>query len=114
MNRESALMAAELELMSVAVRKNDVRLRELLHPDFMEIGRSGRCWNRDETIGLLTAERGRTSPEIDEWHFVALSLDLALVTYRASGDSVRSRHASIWDTSGARPVMRFHQGTVIS
>lgn len=107
-------MAAELELMSVAVRKDSVRLRELLHRDFVEIGRSGRRWTRDEVIAALPAERDRTPPEVDEWNFVALSSDLVLVTYRASGVSARSRHASVWDISGARPVMRFHQGTVIT
>lgn len=114
MDCEAALIAAELELMSVSVRQDSVRLSKLLHRDFVEIGRSGRLWTRDEIIAALPAERSRTPPEVDEWDFVALSSDLVLVTYRASGDSAPSRHASVWDISGARPVMRFHQGTVIT
>lgn len=86
-------------------------MRDLLHPDFVEIGRSGRRWTRDETIAALQAEQGRLKPQTDEWSFNEVAPNLVLVTYRITTAGGRSRHASLWDVSGAAPVARYHQGT---
>jgi ribonuclease HI len=58
---------------------------ELLHADFVEIGRSGRRWSRDEIVAALSAERERVAPETDEWRLSELGPDLALVTYLIRG-----------------------------
>lgn len=55
----------------------------------------------------------RTEPETYEWLFNEVSPSLILVTYRITGGAGTSRHASLWDVSGAIPVMRYHQGTVV-
>ncbi|MGC5024408.1 DUF4440 domain-containing protein [Tsukamurella sp. DT100] len=109
----SLIQQLELELMSPPVRADASRLRALLHPDFVEIGRSGRRWTRDPIIeSLLAHPRGR-GPVVDEWDFTSVTEGLILVTYRTDDGDRVSRHSSLWDTAGPTPVMRFHQGTVV-
>lgn len=110
-DRFHAVMASELELLDPGVRSDVGRVRSLLHPDFVEIGRSGRRWNRADTIASLEQEQGRVAPETDEWLFNEVSPGLVLVTYRISTPAGSSRHASLWDVSGSAPVIRYHQGT---
>jgi hypothetical protein len=44
------LVDLETELHKGEVRRNLHRLAELLHPDFLEIGRSGRRYSREEIL----------------------------------------------------------------
>lgn len=74
------IRAAELELMTSFTRGDASRTRALLHEDFVEIGRSGCRWTRDEIVGSLAVEGDRVVPAVDEWVFVDLSRDLVLVT----------------------------------
>ena len=83
-------------------------------PEFVEIGRSGRRWTREEILGALADEDARDTPLVDGWGFQALTDELTLVTYLIHGSDGDSRHSSLWDTSTGVPVMRFHQGTMIS
>lgn len=112
-DRFDAVKAAELALLDSDVRREPDRVRELLHPDFVEIGRSGRRWTMSATIAALEAETSRIQPETDEWLFNEVSPSLILVTYRITGKAGSSRHASLWDLSGAIPVVRYHQGTTV-
>ncbi|GEB96186.1 nuclear transport factor 2 family protein [Microbacterium lacticum] len=112
-DRFDAVKAAELALLDSEVRRDPDRVRELLHPEFVEIGRSGRRWTRSATIAALESEHERVAPETDEWSFNEVSLSLVLVTYRITGGAGSSRHASLWDVSGAVPMIRYHQGTLI-
>lgn len=72
--RFQSVKAAELELLSNATRHSAVRAAELLHPDFVEIGRSGRRWTRDETIAALAEEDEHAEPETDEWLSMTLEM----------------------------------------
>ena len=55
-DRFEAVRAAELSLLGPDVRGDGARLRSILHPDFVEIGRSRRRWTRDEIIDSLERE----------------------------------------------------------
>ncbi|GGE92519.1 hypothetical protein GCM10011313_14380 [Mycetocola zhadangensis] len=100
-------------------------MRALLHADFVEIGRSGRRWSREQIVAALADEADTEAlvavadeadaelPATDEWTFTEVSADLTLVTYLLRGPGGVSRHSSLWDTSSGSPVMRFHQGTVV-
>lgn len=52
----SALRVAEEELLKSATRRDPVRVRELLHPEFIEIGRWGRRWSREEIVAAMAVE----------------------------------------------------------
>lgn len=103
----------ELELMSSPARSDAARLRELLHPEFVEIGRSGRRWTREPIIESLLTHPREHAPVVDEWDFTDITDGLLLVTYRTDDGDRISRHSSLWDITGPTPVMRFHQGTIV-
>lgn len=112
-DRFHAIQRAELALLSGPTRHDGAALRDTLHVDFAEIGRSGRRWTRDEIIAALTIEGDGSTPHTDEWLFTEIAPHLVLVTYRLRTRDGVSRHSSIWDTTSGVPVLRFHQGTVV-
>ncbi|WP_141897632.1 DUF4440 domain-containing protein [Paramicrobacterium agarici] len=105
------MRAAEIGLLSPETRSDSIRVDQLLHGDFIEIGRSGRRWTRDEIVAMLGSEERGEVPQTDEWHFAELSAGIVLVTYRITGTAVESRHSSVWDITSGQPRVRFHQGT---
>jgi len=113
--RWPAVKDAEVALLDPGVRRDPGRVSALLHPAFVEIGRSGTLWTRDEIVTALAAEPegARVAPETDQWEFRQQSPDLVLVTYRIEAPSGHSRHSSLWDIGDDIPRLRFHQGTVV-
>lgn len=107
----SRVRDAERDLLSSVVRQDARRLRELIHPDFTEIGRSGRLWTRSDLLVELVEEPTRQTPETDEWVVQRLDVDTVLVTYRVIAADRVSRHSSVWATAGESLALRFHQGT---
>ncbi|MBO1756910.1 DUF4440 domain-containing protein [Allobranchiibius sp. CTAmp26] len=99
--------------MTLSTRSNGLRVRELLHEDFVEIGRSGRRWTRDELMASIAEDGEYEAPGVSEWVFVQMSRELMLVTYLATAANQKSRHASLWDIGAESPQMRFHQGTIV-
>lgn len=112
-DRFRAVKAAELELLDGNVRRDPNRVHELLHAEFVEIGRSGRRWTKVDTVASLAAEEEHPIPDTDEWSFIEVAPSVILVTYRISSSEGASRHASLWDVAGDTPVIRYHQGTII-
>ncbi|WP_292683118.1 GNAT family N-acetyltransferase [Microbacterium sp. SCN 69-37] len=110
-----AVKDAETALLDADVRRDAETVDDLLHPAFVEIGRSGTLWTREQIVGALAAESAdsRVTPQTDEWQFRQLSPELVLVTYRLTTPSRISRHSSLWDVGGTAPRLRFHQGTVV-
>lgn len=104
--------AAELSLLSSAVRGDAAQLVQLLASDFAEVGRSGQRWTRAEIIEQLQSEEPRDAPSTSDWIFNRVSADLVLVQYRIHGGGGDSRHTSLWEITG--PVLRFHQGTLVA
>lgn len=112
METDAQIRTHEIDLLSSATRQDPARMDALLASDFVEIGRSGRRWSREDVMASLAQEPMRPMPVTDEWAYVALAPGLTLVTYRIRGAG-SSRHSSIWDLRSGSPVIRFHQGTVI-
>lgn len=110
----SVVRAAEEELLTSSTRHDQSRLLEILHPDFVEIGRSGRRWTRDEIVAALADEAEHGTPSTDEWKFTELGPDFALVTYVIRDINGDSRHSSIWTSTENRMQLLFHQGTFIT
>ena len=106
------VVALELELLRPEARSSDERLAELLHPEFIEFGASGRRWQREDIIGSLTAETGRaiTATDIEARY---LAEDVALVTYRSHTEQRDAWRSSSWRRDDGHWRVLFHQGTVI-
>lgn len=107
---EAIVEELERELLGPLVRGDIGRTAVLLHPDFVEIGSSGRMWTRDAMMMALEEDPGeRTDIEI-------LSADRiedtsVLLTYRSFGRAGTTLRSSLWVLDGARWRLRFHQGT---
>lgn len=112
--RYATVRAAEISLLSSLVRRSEETVRNLLHPQFAEIGRSGRRFTYQDTIEMLSREETRAVPESSEWLFNEIAPGLVLVNYRVHNPERDSRHSSIWELTLEGPVIRFHHGTVIA
>lgn len=116
--RDELALVLELErrLTDPAVRADRDELLRLLHPDFEEVGRSGRHWHRDAMIDALLDAPGEgftLTQERAEW----LAPGVILVTYGAhdhGADHAASRHSSIWVLDHGHWQVRYHQGTRVA
>ena len=91
-------------------------MNEVLAPDFLEFGRSGRVYRREDTLDV-PAQSGDATLPLAKFAVRSIAADVALVTYVsevtygqvkevANRSSLWSRHAGGWR-------IRFHQGTPV-
>jgi ribonuclease HI len=107
---EEVVARLERELVEPAVRSDAARVAALLHPDFEEIGRSGRLWGRDAILEAL-AEDDAAAAEIAVLGTERIGADAILLTTRTVDRRGASLRSSLWLRSGGRWRLRFHQGT---
>ncbi len=117
------LRRLEEELLRPDVRRSRAALETRLAPDFIEIGRSGRAYDREAIIGALAAEEmGTARVWIEDFAVRLLAPGVALATYRSVRDEAAgvaspaaTLRSSTWrlDRDG-RWRMMFHQGTPTS
>jgi len=112
------IRALEEELFKQSVRGSPEAVSNLLADSFVEFGRSGRVYEKEEVVRRLAAE----SIEPPETHtardFVPRPLadDIVLLTYRSFrlAEGKEDRHtlrSSLWKFISGRWQMVFHQGT---
>ena len=99
----------ERRLLDPAVRADPEQVGALLHPEFSEVGRSGRVWERETTLVALAAD-----PEVGQEYtdFVPhrITDDVVLLRFRGTDGTQRS---SLWVRDAVLGwVMRYHQGTL--
>ena len=113
---EELIRHLEERLLQADVRRSPQDVAELLADDFIEIGSSGRIYDKQTTIDELQHE----SPiELSPTHFQIrmLAPDVVLVTYRAvrsasaPAQTAQSLRSSIWKQLEGRWQLVFHQGT---
>lgn len=122
---DAALLARlrrlEEDLLRPAVRRSRAALEALLAPDFVEIGRSGRVYDREAIVAALAIEDAGAATAVagvEDFTVRVLAPGVALATYRSlhadpgGRAPVVARRSSIWrrDADGAWR-MTFHQGT---
>jgi hypothetical protein len=113
----SELQALEVELHHPAVRCSRERLEQLLHPDFYEVGRSGRTYDRATVIAHLVAQESQPVMESGAFALSELAPGIAMLTYRSAfadpehGLSYHALRASVWVNTAGVWQMRYHQGT---
>ena len=107
---EEAVIVLERELLRPDVRGDLGRTGILLHPDFTEIGSSGRVWSRDELMMALEGNPGETA-EIEIISADRLSGNTMLLSYRSYGRTGSALRSSIWLLDDGRWRLRFHQST---
>ena len=111
--QHQVLFDLESSLVDPDVRRSPERLNNLLHPDFIELGSSGRVYDRQMIVEMMSQE---VSGDVimRDFETRSISENTVLVTYRSIGQSGdEARRSSLWakDADGWR--IHFHQGTRI-
>jgi ribonuclease HI len=106
---EEQVIALERSLLTDEVRSDRGAMAAALHPDWEEIGQSGRLWTRDE----LLAEMGPVGTEtsLDVVSAERLSPDSILLLWRSITDDGSVLRSSLWVRTPRGWQQRFHQGT---
>jgi hypothetical protein len=109
------VVALELRLLDPQIRASPGEVDLLLHEDFIEVGASGRRWDRASTIESLASE-ARPAPEVSDIVARPLADQVVLVTYLASrpDEGRGSFRSSLWVMTADGWRVLFHQGTWVS
>ncbi|QLE43933.1 nuclear transport factor 2 family protein [Nostoc sp. C052] len=117
---ESLLRQLEERLLQPDVRKSAKDIMDLLADEFIEIGSSGRVFDKQQIIESLQNEpiESLIQRSIAEFKTLVLATGVILVTYRIvrdiSGEQpVHSLRSSIWKLNNDQWKMIFHQGTLV-
>ncbi|MBC2932755.1 DUF4440 domain-containing protein [Nocardioides sp. zg-1228] len=106
---EEHVVAMERALLGDEVRSDRAAVAALLHPDWQEIGSSGRLWDRAEMLAEIGPLASPVS--LDVLTVSRVAPDAILLVWRASGDDGRRLRSSLWLRTGGTWQQRFHQGT---
>ncbi|MEU4097224.1 DUF4440 domain-containing protein [Streptomyces sp. NPDC026673] len=112
-------VAGELRLMAPNVRTSRSLARELLDPEFVEVGASGRRWTYEQMLAALPDMAGSSEegPQYQPSDIAGgvLAPGLVHLTYETVIDGRRARRSSLWrkrsDGTGWR--MYYHQATPV-
>jgi hypothetical protein len=111
------LQALEVELHHPGVRCSRERLEQLLHPEFHEVGRSGRIYDRETIVGYLAAQASPPAVASDAFALLVIDARAALLTYRSAHVEQGNRlvnhtlRSSLWLETRVGWQLRYHQGT---
>ncbi|WP_329462465.1 nuclear transport factor 2 family protein [Streptomyces sp. NBC_01431] len=108
-----AAMENELRLLDPEVRSCVQELGSLLHPEYIEFGRSGRRWDRAAIIAALTAEDTRAVRPITASRMTAVQLapDLVHLTFDSDNNGLLAHRSSLWRQTEDGWLLYFHQAT---
>jgi hypothetical protein len=107
------LRRLEESLWRSETRNDRSHLEEVLAPDFVEFGRSGEIWSREEILDGPGQELDARLP-LPGFTVRMVGPDAALVTYRSefvSGNPLRANRSSLWNRMDGEWRLVFHQGT---
>jgi hypothetical protein len=111
------LRELEVALHHPNVRRDRQRLDELLHPEFLEFGRSGRTYTKADVLINLPSEQPVYVIWAQDFSLQLALNEIALLTYKSAHvaeDGELERHtvrASLWKLMPTGWQMLFHQGT---
>ncbi|WP_373546405.1 DUF4440 domain-containing protein [Chamaesiphon sp.] len=108
------LKRLEEELWREETRFDMQRMHELIADDFLEFGRSGRVYRRQDTLTIESQPIDAILPLL-EFHTRLLDRNTVQVTYNSAvtyDDAIEyARRSSIWSRTRSGWILRFHQGT---
>jgi len=109
-----ALERLEGELWRAATRFDRAYMGQVIAQDFFEFGRSGRVYDRHETLSVPPEPIEARLP-LQNFRARLIAPDVAQVTYNSAvkydGVYEYGRRSSIWSRTPGGWVLRFHQGT---
>ncbi len=107
----------ETSLHKKEVRNSREHVDALIADDFVEFGKSGGVFHKQDTLDGLESEQCDLQVDVSDFDAKELASTVTLVTYMASMlDSdkktiVSTRRSSIWVERNGKWQMVFHQGT---
>lgn len=114
----ATLQHLEERLLRPELRSSAKEVADLLADDFIEFGRSGRIYDKPQTVEALASEVpgfGLAERLASHFHASQLAEGVVLLTYRSvrreTGNMAHSLRSSIWAWRKGRWQMVFHQGT---
>lgn len=109
----AAAIEGELRLLDPRVRASADVLTTLLHPDFREIGASGRLWERDTIIAVLTDPEAPCPAPLTASRMRGdqLAPHLVHLTFDTESKGLRSHRSSLWLLTENGWLLYFHQAT---
>ena len=112
-DRIQEVIALERLLHRLDVRLDRAQLEQILTPDFVEIGVSGRVYDKIAIIDMLQVDTDDTAINAIDLRGRHLSDDVVLVTYETDGPSGYARRSSLWVRYFDSWRIAFHQGTLV-
>lgn len=110
------IKALEIELLQPEVRKSKDRLNELIADQFIEIGESGKQYNKQDILDALPKQSGiKFSPK--DFKATEISSNVVLATFQlekeifSTREKMISLRSSIWQNRNEKWQIVFHQGT---
>ena len=110
----------ELQLLEEGLWRTETRfdrgwMERVLAPRFFEFGRSGRIYNREDTLRMATRP---IDARLDGLDVRSLSPDVAQVTYTSietyAGEEQVAHRSSFWLRSEDGWQLLFHQATTVA
>jgi len=114
------LISFEIALHQQNIRTDIDRLTELLHPEFVEIGYSGRTFDLKSTFISMSELPSDFILWSQSYEYIKYALDVVQVIYLSAnidkhGNLYRhAKRASIWVNESGNWQMKFHQATPVA
>ncbi len=111
------MCSLEISLHESTIRGDKLRLDQLLHDDFAEIGRSGQRYNKAQMLAHLLTQTSHPVIWSQGFELVMPSYSVALLTYQSAHVgaqgvlAMHSQRSSMWQYTENSWQLRFHQGT---
>ena len=112
----SVLRHLEESLWIIETRFDFDYMNRILAPDFFEFGRSGRIYQRADTLAVEKQEIKAEIP-LKDFTIHSISQDVVLITYisRVKNEKLDvGNRSSIWSKNAEGWQLRFHQGTAVN
>ncbi|MDP5208332.1 MULTISPECIES: DUF4440 domain-containing protein [unclassified Microbulbifer] len=112
------LIDLERALHQCEVRQNKAKAASLIHTSFKEIGASGRSYDFDSIVEMMSAELSSNGYiHSQDFESIQLEASVYLLLYKSAwvdNNGIKSNFAkrsSIWIFSGEKWQLKYHQGT---
>ena len=105
---EDQVVALEKSFLTDEVRADPASVAALLHPDWVEVGKSGRVWSKADKLAEVSPGLGT---EFELIKVERIAPEVIMVQWRGLSDRGNSRRVSVWVRDGNRWLMRYQQGT---
>ncbi len=116
--QEQLFLELETRLHKKEVRNSRERMDELIADDFVEFGKSGGVFHKQDTLDDLESEQVDVQIHMSDFNAKELAPNVVLVTYTASmldNDNVTTistNRSSVWVLREGKWQMMFHQATI--